>query len=437
MGHMDYWIWFVGISSGGSMTKKPRNIISRKTERSLKCLHPIFTAFSSKNARNFKGTGIIYLLVALFFTLNADVRLKDIVTIENARQKSLIGYGLVVGLNGTGDRSSGSRGAVFTVQTISNMLERFGITVSKGQLRTRNVAAVMVTSETPAFGRIGSMFDVTVSSLGDAVSLEGGMLLITPLLDRLGNYYGHAQGSISIGGYNVETVGGEKLRKNHALVGRVPGGGKLEELPPNQNFDLDEPVRFLLREPDFVTASRIAGKINLRLNQTASDSGKSSINSTSARPVSASVVEVTLPEGIKTQDEIITFIAGIDTLLVKPDVDARIIINERTGTIVAGGNVVVDEVMISHGSLTIHTSQYPVISQPSAAFSNSGRTVVAPVTQTTAVEEATTTAVIPTNTTVSDLAAALNELGLKPRDIIAIFQAIKQAGALNAKLIIM
>jgi len=401
-----------------------RNIILHEIRRSMAM-------------RIFKGTGIIYLLTALFLTLNADVRLKDIVTFENAHQESLIGYGLVVGLNGTGDRSSGNRGAVFTVQTISNMLERFGITVHKEQLRTRNVAAVMVTSRSPAFGRVGSLFDVAVSSIGDAASLEGGMLLMTPLLNSSGLYYGHAQGPVSIGGYNIETIAGEKLRKNHSLVGRIPGGGKLEEVPPNQKFDLDQPVRLLLREPDFVTASRIARRINSKLTNTSPDSGEVSSTDRLAKPVSASVVEITLPEVIKTQDEIISFIAGIDTLLVKPDVEARIIINERTGTIVAGGNVRIDEVMISHGSLTIHTSQYPVISQPSAPFSNAGRTVVAPVTQTTAEEEATPTGVIPATTTVSELASALNELGLKPRDIIAIFQAIKQAGALNANLIIM
>jgi len=262
MGYMDSWVWVDRISCRGSIMNKPINIILQETQRSMKRSRSVIPTTVGKRVRFFSGTGILYLLTALFFTLSADVRLKDIVTIENARQESLIGYGLVIGLNGSGDRASGSRGAVFTVQTISNMLERFGITVSKGQLRTRNVAAVMVTSETPAFGRIGSLFDVTVSSLGDATSLEGGMLLIAPLLDRTGKYYGHAQGPVSIGGYNIETVGGEKLRKNHALVGRVPGGGKLEELPPNQKFDLDKPVRLLLREPDFVTASRIARKIN-------------------------------------------------------------------------------------------------------------------------------------------------------------------------------
>jgi flagellar P-ring protein precursor FlgI len=376
----------------------------------------------------------IFLLLAPL--LSGAVRLKDIAVVENARSEHLVGYGLVVGLNGTGDRSTGSRGTVFTVQTISNMLERFGITVPKEQLRTRNVAAVMVTGRTPAFGRRGSQFDVTVSSLGDATSLEGGILLMTPLLGSDGAYYAQSQGPVSIGGYNIETIGGEKLRKNHALVGRVPNGGILVTDLPGQIFDLKQPIRLLLHDPDFVTATRIAEEINLVYGGLSV--GKSGLLAVGniARPVSAGVVELTLPDTITTQEEAVFFIAGVETLSVEPDMEARVVLNERTGTIVAGGNVVIQEVMISHGSLTIHTTQRPVISQPQAPFSSAGQTVVVPVTNTEATEAEAQTAVIGTTTTVADLARALNELGLKPRDIIAIFQSIKQAGALKAKLII-
>ncbi len=360
--------------------------------------------------------------------LKGEVRIKDITTIENAEQTSLVGYGLVVGLNRTGDRSITGYGAVFTVQSISNMLERFGITVPKKQLRTRNVAAVMVTGKTPIFGRVGSSFDVIVSSLGDASSLEGGVLLMTPLRAADGTYYGYAQGPVSIGGFNVETTAGEKYRRNHALVGRVPNGGVLERATPPLQLDKDHPLRLLLREPDFVTASRIADVINAAY----APDGQMRL----AKPLNAGVVQVDLPPTFQQGTDGVFFISAIETLKVQPDMVARVVINERTGTIVAGADVRISEVMISHGALTIHIQQQPVISQPQAPFSNTGRTVVTAVTKTTVTEEGQT-AVLPANTSVGDLAAALNQLGLKPRDVIAIFQAIKEAGALNAELVIL
>ncbi len=374
------------------------------------------------------------LILSILVTSNlllGEVRLKDIVSIENAKQEALIGYGLVIGLDGTGDRSSGNRGAIFTVQTISNMLERFGITVPKDYLRTRNVAAVIVTSSTPAYGRIGTQFDVTVSSLGDATSLEGGVLIMTPLRGIDGTFYGLAQGALSVGGFNVETDSGEKLKKNHALVGRVPNGGVLDKAAANIDFALDRPVRLLLSEPDFGTASRIAEKINETLSGTIDTT-----NPSMAKPLNAGVVEVSFPSRITSQEEAVFFIAEMEILTVQPDVDARVVINERTGTVVAGGNVRISEIMISHGSLTIHVKRTPIISQPTAAFSNAGQTVVEYITETKATEGEVKNAVIKETTSVSDLASALNELGLRPRDVISIFQALKQAGALNARLII-
>ena len=370
------------------------------------------------------------VLTLLFFiqTILAEVRIKDIVSVENANQTSLIGYGLVVGLSGSGDRSGSRRGAIFTVQTISNMLERFGITVPKSQLRTRNVAAVMVTSKLPAFSRKGSHFDVVVSSIGDAISLEGGVLLMTPLRDAAGNNYGMAQGPLSIGGFNIETAAGERVKKNHALVGRIPGGGYLTVDPPNQTIDLNAPIGLHLLQPDFMTAKRIATRINMAF---ATDAGDNNY----AQPVSPGLVELHFPDSASTQAQAVTFIAKVETLTVQNDVEARVVINERTGTIVAGGNVTIDEVMISQGNLTIHTRSAPVISQPQP-FSARGRTVVANITDTQVREGTAKTAVINQTATVSELAGALNTLGLKPRDIIAVFQAIKEAGALNAKLII-
>jgi len=369
-------------------------------------------------------------LIILLNTLsesNAEVRIKDIISIENSHQISLIGYGLIVGLDGSGDRTTGRRGAIFTVQSISNMLDKFGLTVPNEQLRTRNVAAVMVTAEMPSFSRVGSKFDVTVSSLGDATSLDGGVLLVTPLLDASGMHYGMAQGPISVGGFNIETPGGEKLKRNHALVGRVPSGGYLTSPPPNQNIDLEKPLRLFLIDPDFVTAKRIADQINRNYSSTSEESY--------AQSVSPGIVELSFPDSLSSESEAVHFIAGIETLLVQADVEARVVINERSGTIVAGGTVTIDEVMISHGNLTIHTLSTPVISQPQP-FSTGGQTVVAQVTRTRAEEETAKNAVIQETATVSELASSLNALGLKPRDIIAIFQAIKQAGALRAKLII-
>lgn len=385
-----------------------------------------------------KGLRKILIGLGILSLAWGQVRIKDIITIENAQQIPVVGYGLVVGLDGTGDRSSGNRGAVFTVQTISNMLERFGITVPKDYLRTRNVAAVMVTARTAAFGRVGSNFDVTVSSLGDASSLEGGVLLVTPLLSNTGQYYGQAQGPVTIGGYNIETDAGEKIRKNHALVGRVPSGGILETEIPNQEFALDHPIRLLLSDADFITAASIAETINKTFGPAPPvETLSTGMTTGPALARSAGVVELTLPKTITSQAEVVYFIAQVETLRVQTDVEARVVINERTGTIVVGGNVVINEVMISHGNLTIHTIKRPIISQPGAAFSNAGQTVVVPVTATEISEEEATVSILPDQTTVSGLAAALNEMGVKPRDIIAIFQAIKKAGALNAKLIIM
>jgi len=383
------------------------------------------------NSIKYYGAGlrVLFVLLIIVSIVLSQVRIKDITRVENAKQEVLIGYGLVVGLDGTGDRPASRRGAIFTVQSISNMLERFGINVPKEQLRTRNVAAVMVTAKTPAFGRVGSRFDVVVSSLGDAKSLEGGTLLLTPLMGPDGMYYGVAQGPVSIGGYNIETTAGEKVRKNHALVGRVPNGGILEKAPGGQDFDLSVPLRLILNNPDFITATRIADAINKLYNR---ESGV-----TLAKAINANVVEVKYPDFVKNVEDGVTFIASIETLTVRPDVEARVVINERTGTIVAGGNVKLSEVLVSHGSLTIHVRRRPVISQPSAPFSSAGQTVVTYITETTIQETEAKTAVVRETTTVADLAQALNELGLKPRDIIAIFQAIKEAGALNARLIIM
>ena len=351
-------------------------------------------------------------------------RIKDMTTFRNVQRTSLVGYGLAVGLDGTGDRSIGQRGTIFTVQSIANLLEQFGVTVSKDQLRTRNAAAVMVTADTPPFGKTGAQFDVVVSSLGDATSLENGVLLMVPLRDAFRTHYAIAQGPISVGGFSISTAGGERLRQNYALVGRVPNGGRLQRDMDDAPLSPNQPMELLLNEPNYTTANRIADAINIAVGVPQQ-----------AQPLDASLIQVFFPSDLTQQWQLVEFVARIETLAVEQDVEARVVINERTGTVVAGGNVTIGEILISHGALQIHTLQVPIISQP-GAFSP-GETVVVPVTLTTAEEQTGEAQVMPSTTNVTELAAALNNLGLKPRDVIAVFQAIKQAGALNARLIIM
>ncbi|MCH7520079.1 MAG: flagellar basal body P-ring protein FlgI [Candidatus Marinimicrobia bacterium] len=373
---------------------------------------------------------LVYLSVLLLglgagpLTAQGLSRIKDITSYRNVRRVPLVGYGLVVGLNGTGDRAIGNRGTVFTVQSIANMLEEFGITINSDHLRTRNVAAVMVTASSPPYGKPGTIFDVNVASLGDASSLENGVLLMTPLQDPRHGYYGIAQGPVSVGGFNVTTLGGERLRRNYALVGRVPNGAVLERTIQGVALQPDQPVSLLLKEPNYTTATRIAEVINTQYPAP----------QPLAQTMDAGLVEITYPPGLTELWELAQFVASIEVLEVVKDVEARVVINERTGTVVAGGRVTIGEVLVSHGSLQIHTTTAPYVVQPSA-FSL-GQTITVPVTRTTVTEQAGEAAVL-SAATVAELAAALNDMGLKPRDIIAVFQAIKEAGALNAKLIIM
>jgi len=326
-------------------------------------------------------------------------RIKDIATFQGMQAEHLVGYGLVVGLDGSGDRSSGASGAIFTVQSVTNMLEKFGITVPADRIRLRNVAAVMVTTKL------------------------GGVLLETPLLANDGALYAIAQGPLSIGGFNIETSEGEKIRQNYALVGRVPNGAIIQNALPFQ-FDTQSPFQILLRKPDFTTSARVAELIN------------SHFGNTLAAPIDAATITVEWPPQSQTQGEIVRFIAEVETLRVRQDRTARVVINERTGTIVAGGDVKIADVMVSHGNLTIRTRRVPVISQP-APFSTRGETVVEGITETTIEAQDARTMVLRNVVSVSDISSAMNQLEVKPRDIIAIFQAMKEAGALQAELIIM
>ena len=367
-----------------------------------------------------RGAAILVFIVLLFPRwASAQVRVKDIARIQGLQDTPLIGYGLVIGLDGTGDR----RGSVFTVQSVGNMLMRFGITVPQDKVRLRNAAAVMVTGEIPPFVSKGERIDVVVSSLGDARSLERGTLLLTPLLGKDGTVYAYAQGSVSIGGFNIEAQGGERVRRNYTLVGRVPNGAIVEQEPPS-SFGADGRLAILLGGPDFTSAVRLAEAVN------------GAFEGPIAFAKDAGTVLIEVPSDWKATDRLAKFIASVEVLEIEPDGVARVVINERTGTIVVGEHVRLSAAAVSHENLTIQIQATPVISQP-LPFSR-GETVVVPETEVTVTEnERAKMSVIPSTANVGDLAKALNALQVTPRDIIAIFQALKEAGALQAELVIM
>lgn len=378
-----------------------------------------------KNRQFKKSLRFILIPLVLLFGLNdamSQTVLADLVEIQNAQRKELIGYGLVTGLDRTGDRTISSRGSVFTVQSIANMLENFGITVDADRLRTRNVAAVMVTASISPYHAPGSEIDITVSSLGDASSLQGGVLLQTPLFDPDNEeVVAKAQGALIVGGYTAE-MPGARVSRNQTLTGTIPGGGVVER---NQLLEInaDEPVGLVLRNPNFTNARRIVEEINNTFDEEL------------ASVYHAGLVHVEVPGTFQDRGSINIFTSILLEQSIEVDTPARVVINERTGTIVAGGRVIIDEVMISHGNLQVRTQVTPFISQP-APF-GAGETVVVPVPEVGVSEESAQTIVLEPETTVQNLAASLNSLGLNPRDIISIFQALDRAGALRGKLIVM
>ncbi len=340
------------------------------------------------------------------------VRVKDIADVQGVRGNQLIGYGLVVGLEGTGDGQS----AQFTPSSVVNMLRRFGVNVTVDQVRVKNVAAVMVTADLPAFVKPGSRIDVTVASLGDAKSLQGGMLLQTPLHAASGEVYAVAQGSVSIGGFNFGG-GGSTVQKNHVNVGRIPRGAYVEQEVPVTLME-GGAIQITLHEPDITTASRVAAGIRQQLP------------SVRARAMDAATVSVAVPQA--QADDLISFLATIETVTVTPDVQARIVFNERTGTVVMGGNVRLGAGAIAHGAINIKIDNTPVV-VPGAPFSSAGAVVV-PQKSTTVEEQHSKLAAIQPTSTVEQLVRALNALGVTPRDLISIFQGMKAAGMISAEI---
>jgi flagellar P-ring protein precursor FlgI len=343
-------------------------------------------------------------------------RIKDIAYLNSDHTEQVIGYGIVVGLAGTGD----SYRTQFTMQSITSMLKRFGITVPQTDVRTRNVAAVMVTANLQHNFKPGFKFDVIVSSLGDASSLLGGTLLMTPLSAMDGEVYAFAQGPISIGGYDFNTYTGNRIAKNHALTGRVPLGGVLKNEIP-QNTVTNNQLSLFLKMPDITTSNNIMRTINTRFGDN------------TATAVDASEIKVRVPAD--RNNDVIGFLSELELLPVETDYVAKVILNERTGTIVSGNNVQIKPVSITHGSLNITIRNYPIVSQP-GAFS-SGTTAIVNNAIPFVSQDSTNSVAIQGATNVQEVAAALNSLKVSPKDIIAIFQALKEAGALVAELVIM
>ncbi len=356
------------------------------------------------------------LLLALVFALPAaaqQVRIKDIADVEGVRDNQLVGYGLVVGLNGTGDRL---RSAVFTRQSLVGMLERLGVNTrdNERQLDTRNVAAVMVTANLPPFARPGSRIDISVSALGDATNLTGGTLLVTPLLGADGEVYAVAQGAIATGAISARGAGASVTR-GVPTSGRIANGAIVEREVPFQLASRDR-IRLALRNPDLTTARRIAAAINGSMR---GDVAQASDSRT-----------VTVALGGRSPVE---FLSRIEQLRVEPDQVARVVIDEASGTIVMGANVRVSTVAIAQGNLTIRVTETPQVSQPNAF--GQGETVVVPRTNIEVDDQRERRlGIVPQSVTLQDLVRNLNSLGVGPRDMITILQAIKAAGALQAEL---
>jgi flagellar P-ring protein precursor FlgI len=353
------------------------------------------------------------LVVAAGAAGAAPVRVKDLVSIEGADPVELYGYGLVIGLNGTGD----GRTISYTRQSLLNLMERMGLTVEDEHLRAKNVASVMVAATIGPWDAPGSLVDVNVSSVGDATSLAGGFLLLTELRGPDENLYATAQGALSVGGFDFRSFEGARVRRNYVTAGRVPEGGRIVAGVPFQTPT--GPFHLFLDQPDFAAADRIAGALAARWG------------AGSARAVDAGRVQVDV--ALLPQSDFAKAMAELDAVAVEPVATARLVINERTGTLVAGGDVRLLPAAVSHGNLNVRIDATAYASQP-APFSETGQTAIVRNTEVRAAEAEGGVVALPATTTADQLAVALNALGVSPRDLIAIFQALKAAGALPAKM---
>lgn len=361
----------------------------------------------------FKLVLLLAMGLSLWPAQASAVRLKDMTTVKGVRANQLIGYGLVVGLAGTGDGSS----STLTKQSLASILSRMGITLSPEDIKSKNVAAVIVTASLPPFSRVGARLDVVVSSTGDAKSLTGGTLLLTPLRAPNGQVYAVAQGPLLLGGFSAGG-GGSSQTKNHQTVARIPAGGLVEREVP---FELNDKahVELMLRKPDFTTAMRVERAINSALGERV------------AKARDSGTVELCVPKHF--EGRVTDLIARIENVDVQVDQVARVVLNERTGTVIMGSDVRISKVAIAHGSLTLQIDTTNIVSQPNA-FSQKGETVTVPQTNVEAREEGTAGLSVIQGATLGEVVGALNALGISPRDLITILQAIRAAGALQAEI---
>lgn len=410
---------------------------------------------------------ILVLVFASRDALAVSARVKELADVQGARANQLVGYGLVVGLAGTGDDQQ----ARFSVQSVASMLKQLGVRIDPSQLILRNVAAVVVTAELPAFIAPGQRLDVTVSSIGTAKSLQGGTLLMAPLKGADGKVYAVAQGSVSVGGFSAGGRSGSSVQKNFTTVGRVPGGALVEREVP---FELNRSeLRISLKAPDFTTAVRVADAIRGKLDELAPAEGAAESDASSSpsaagqgaeaedgagadaeesgtpsvasaaesnaappprvEPLDAGTVLVRVPPSFTA--DVPRLIAELEALEVESDRETRVVINERTGTVVLGERVKIAPVAIAHGGLTVAVSESFAVSQP-GPFARRGQTAVVPETSISATEQGGQLRQLEEGASLSDVVQALNALGVSPRDLVAILQALRSSGALQAELVI-
>ncbi len=343
-------------------------------------------------------------------------RIKDLARLQGTTREPLSGVGLVVGLNGSGDPS----GSELVHNNIATLLEKHGVTVPPS-ISTKNVAAVMVSASIDPNSPLGSTVDVKVSSYLEASSLEGGTLIMTPLMDHKGRLTVLGEGSISIGGFNIKSGANNSFRKNHAQVGTIPNGG-IVKVELNGTFSQNNIVTWLLVQPDFSTADQMAQTINARYGMDL------------AKANSSASVQVAIPEGFQANP--VSFVADMGKLSTSYDMPAKVVVNERTGTIIVGKNVKLREAAVAHGTLKVVVSTYYDVSQP-GAFSRVGDTVVTPDVNTDVQDKDARVLRVPDTSTVADVVSVLNDIGASPRDIIAILEALKRVGSLQAELEIM
>jgi flagellar P-ring protein precursor FlgI len=354
------------------------------------------------------------LLIVSGINVIASVRVKDVASVEGVRDNQLVGYGLVVGLAGTGDR----RQTVFSAQTLANMLERMGVSVNPTAIQVSNTAAVMITATLPPFAQPGTRIDITASALGDAKNLQGGTLILTPLKGADNLIYAVAQGAVVTGGF-VAGRGGNTQTTNHPTVGRVPAGAIVEKAPPS--VTPGNKLNLQLRQPDFTTATRIAASINKILG-----SGSQAV----ARASSPGVVSVDIPGGFA--DRPVDFIAAVEAVSVDPDRPSKIVVNEKTGTIVMGKDVGIAPVSILHGALTVQIETASDVSQPAPL--SFGETTQVKRTNVSVKENQTQQVSLKKGATVEDLVRSLIAIGSSPRDVIAVLQNLRAAGAIDAEI---